>query len=333
MRICLIGDFSAELDEGFKNVTRYLERYLSRDHELLQLDLKRPLDPAFWLRRLPEPDVIHYLSAPTLPAFALLGLLRLRWPGVPRVVSALHPSSLGLANSLLLRGLVRLSSPTLVLVQGSRSEAMFRELGRRVEFLPNGVSTERFVPLPEDVRRDLRNKHGLETGKYLVLHVGHLSRKRNIQLMSRLQTADTQVLIVGSTYLGEDKELSASLEDQGCIVWRGYVPQIEQVYAIADCFVLPTSPSGSLFMPLSVLEAMACNLPVVSTPFEGLLRYFEPGDGLIYSEESEIPAALERWRQGGFPASTRRKVEAYSWDDVVRRLEAIYKGLMDGSRA
>lgn len=333
MRVCLIGDFSAQLDEGFKNVTRYLERYLSKDHQLIRLNLKRPLDPAFWLQRLPRPDVIHYVTAPTLLTFALLGLLRLRWPGVPRVVSALHPSSLRLADSRILHGLISLSRPTLMLVQASRSAPMFRGLGCRVEFLPNGVSTERFVPVTPEERRKLRSKYGLDTEQFIALHVGHLSRKRNIQLMSQLQADDTQVLIVGSTYLGEDEELSTGLEEQGCIIWRDYFPQIEEVYALADCFVLPTPLGGSLFMPLSVMEAMACNLPVISTPFEGLVHYFQPGEGLIFAEESEIPQALAQWRRSGSSAKTRSKVEPFSWDQVVRQLEDIYESLVDGGRS
>jgi glycosyltransferase involved in cell wall biosynthesis len=330
MRICLVGDFSEQLDEGFKNVTRYLEIYLSREHQLLRLDLKRPIAPTFWFRDLPRPDVIHYVTAPTLLTFALLGLLRLRWPTVPSVVSVLHPSSFRLEGSKTLRCLISLSRPTLLLVQASRSAAMFCELGCRIAFLPNGVGAERFVPVSPEERRKLRNKYGLDQGRFIVLHVGHLSRKRNIQLMSQLQTDGAQVLIVGSTYLGEDQELSAEMERRGCIVWKGYIPQIEEIYTLADCFVFPTPLGGSLFMPLSVMEAMACNLPVISTPFEGLVHYFQPGEGLVFADEGEIPQALVRWRQSGASARTRRQVEPFSWDRVVKQLGKIYKSVVEG---
>jgi glycosyltransferase involved in cell wall biosynthesis len=327
MRVCLIGDFSAQLDEGFKNVTRYLDCYLSKDCQVIRLDVKRAHDPVFWLQRLPEPDVIHYVAGPSVLTFALLGLLRFRWHDVPRVVSVLHPSSLALENSRILSGLVSLSRPTLLLVQTPRSAAMFRKLGCRVAFLPNGVSTERFVPVSSEERRKLRNKYSLDSKQFIALHVGHLSRRRNIQLMSQLQADDTQVLIVGSTYLGEDEELSGEMERQGCIIWRNYFPQIEEIYALADCFVFPTPLGGSLFMPLSVMEAMACNLPVISTPFEGLVHYLEPGEGLIFANESSIPRALAEWRQSGCSARTRSKMETFSWTWVVKQLESVYENL------
>lgn len=330
MRICLIGDFSAHLDEGFKNVTQYVARGLSPYHELVRLNLKQPLGPLFWSSQLPRPDVVHYLSAPTAPTFLLLGLIQLRWPGVPTVVSALHPSSLSLENSVVLRWLVGISRPTLVLVQNPRSAEMFRELGCRTRYLPNGVDIARFAPVTGEQRDRLRRKHGLPEEQYIVLHVGHLRRERNLVVMSRLQAPDTQVLIIGGTYLGEDRQLTQRLEDQGCVVWRGYFPSIEEIYALADAFVFPTLLGGSLFMPLSIMEAMACNLPVVSTPSEGLLHYFPATPGLIFTSEDDIPRALERWRQNGLTAATREKVEMFSWPRVVSRLECIYHDVVSG---
>lgn len=330
MKVCLIGDFSAHLDEGFKNVTHHLAQGLSRHHELLRVDIKRPLRAAFWLSRLPRPDVVHYLSAPTAPTFLLLALIRLCWPAVPTVVSSLHPSALGLGSSQIFRRLVRISRPTLVLVQNPPSAKMFRGLDCRIRYLPNGVDTKRFLPASEARRNRLRRKYGLREEQYIVVHVGHLRPERNLDVMSRLQAHDTQVLIVGGTYLGEDRQLRQRLEDQGCLVWTGYFPRIEEVYALADAFVFPTALGGSLFMPLSVMEAMACDLPVLSTRFEGLEHYFRNTPGLIFTPQDDIPRALQRWRQSGLRAGTRQRVEFFSWARVVEHLDSIYYDLVTG---
>lgn len=331
MKVYLIGDFSARLDEGFKNVARCMARGLSRYHELVRLNLKQPLGPAVWSVQLKSPDVVHYLSAPTPLTFLLLAVLRLRWPGVPTVVSALHPSSLRLENSAVFRWLARISRPTLVLVQNPQSADMFRGLGCRIRYLPNGVDTERFLPVSKGRRKALRRKHGLPEKRHIVLHVGHLRAERNLEVISGLQAHDTQVLIVGGTYLGEDRQLTQRLKDQGCVVWRGYFPRIEEIYALADAFVFPTSLGGSLFMPLSVLESMACDLPVVSTRFEGLVHYFQDTRGLIFASEDDIPGALRRWRRSGLTAGTRDKVEAFSWTRVVSRLDGIYHDVVSDS--
>ena len=330
MRICLVGDFSPHLDEGFKNVAHYLARGLSRYHELVRVNVRKFVGSGYCLAQSLRPHVVHYLSAPTALTFAVLALVRLRWPAIPTVVSALHPSSLGLRDSIMFRWLVALSGPTLILTQTSRSAEMFEALGCRTKYLPNGVNTERFVPVADAERVRMRRKYGLPEREYIVLHVGHLRRERNIELMSRLQAGDTQVLIVGGTYLGEDRRLTDRLERQGCVVWRGYFPAIEEAYGLADAFVFPTPLDGSLFMPLSVMEAMASDLAVISTPFEGLVHHFEATRGLVLAEKDDIPLALKRWRRSGLTARTREKVEALSWARVVSRLDDIYQDLVEG---
>jgi len=330
MNICLIGDFSPHLDEGFKNVAQHLASGLSRTHELVRVNVRKLREARGWSGHSSRPDLVHYVSAPTALTFVVLAVARMRWPGVPRVVSALHPSSLGLRDSLLFRWLAAISRPTLVLIQNLRSEEMFRELGCRTRYLPNGVDIQRFAPIPRMRRDELRRKHGLPEEGYVALHVGHLRRERNIEMMSRLQAPDTQVLIVGGTYLGEDRRLADHLEGRGCVVWRGYFPAIEEAYALADAFVFPTSLGGSLFMPLSVMEAMACGLPVISTPFEGLVHYFEATQGLVFTDEEEIPLALKEWRRSDLAARTRDKVEVFSWARVVSRLGDIYQDVVSG---
>jgi len=330
MKVCLIGDFSPHLDEGFKNVAQHLACGLSRTHDVTRVNVKNLLERRRWSGRSSRPDLIHYVSAPTLLTFVLLALARVRWPGVPTVVSALHPSSLDLRSDRLFRWLVAIAHPTLVLIQNRRSAEMFRDLGCRTRYLPNGVDTQRFAPVASAHRDSLRRKHGLPEEQYVVLHVGHLRRERNIEVMSRLQAVDTQVLIIGGTYLGEDRRLGDQLEGRGCVVWRGYFPAIEEAYALADAFVFPTPLGGSLFMPLSVLEAMACGLPVISTPFEGLAHYFAATHGLIFTDEDGIPLALKRWRQSGLTARTREKVELLSWERAVSRLDDIYHDAVSG---
>jgi glycosyltransferase involved in cell wall biosynthesis len=42
-------------------------------------------------------------------------------------------------------------------------------------------------------------------------------------------------------------------------------------------------------MPLSVMEAMATNIPVISTPYEGLRTFFDEGNGIYYySTQDEL---------------------------------------------
>jgi len=58
-----------------------------------------------------------------------------------------------------------------------------------------------------------------------------------------------------------------------------YIKKIEEIYQLSDCYIFPiTFEGGGISILLSVLEAMACNLPVVTTKFGGLPAIFKGGD-------------------------------------------------------
>ena len=109
---------------------------------------------------------------------------------------------------------------------------------------------------------------------------------------------------------------------------------IEKVYALADCYIFPTAnPFNSIETPLSVLEAIATNLPVISSAFGGLPETFPEGEGLVYAHsQAEFIDALRRLRENRTRVRTREKVMENSWEAVAARLENIYRSVLDETR-
>jgi glycosyltransferase involved in cell wall biosynthesis len=179
-------------------------------------------------------------------------------------------------------------------------------------------------------KESLRDKYGVEQGKFVLLHVGPIIRKRNIERLSALQDADTIILIIGRE--GADPSLRAELRHNGFQIFDQYLANIQDIYALSDCYVFPTCPANrgaSIEIPLSVLEAMASDLPIVSTAFGALQRIFDDGDGFFFAETTnDMRAHVEEIRRGNTTVSTRRKVLPYSWGAVSRTLEERYNELI-----
>jgi len=213
-----------------------------------------------------------------------------------------------------------------VWAQGQATAIPLRELGCDVRILPPAVDTETFAPADEARRRALRAEHGLSTDTSLVLHVGHILPNRNIHALASLQRAlqgEAQVVVLGSSAFGVDEALVRALEDAGVVVLTRYVERVAELYQMADCYVFPVrSAQGSVEIPLSVLEAMACNLPVVSTPFGELPRLFPPGDGVRYVADDAGLAEAVRQALAEKPVRTRARVEAFSWAAAAQTLIA-----------
>ena len=128
-------------------------------------------------------------------------------------------------------------------------------------------------------------------------------------------------------------ELVKELQGAGCLVWIKHFDRIEEIYHISDCYVFPTlEPKACIETPLSVLEAMACNLPVVTTRFGALTRAFKEGDGFAFVDDvAGIPGAIDRVRQSG-TVRTRAMVLPYSNEEMARQLIDIYKKVISNGR-
>jgi len=266
------------------------------------------------------PEMIFYVSPSCAKTTALFRskVLKAYAPRAKVFVVALQP----VHYSGLERRLLPLLTPDGIFVQSPRSMELLRGLPCPVRFLPSGVDTSRFVPVAQEQKRELRRKYEVGEGTFVVLHVGHINRKRNIQLLQGVvQQEGVQVIIVGSTSTPQDDGLARELAQAGVRVIREYLPHIEELYQLADVYLFPvTSEDAAIGVPLSVLEAMACNLPVITTRFGGLPLMFQPGGGFFYFDrEVELPELIVRARALQ-DCSTRRMVEPYDWRNVANML-------------
>jgi len=330
MNICFIGDHSSNLDEGLKNIAYYISKELSKDNDTCFLNIKKPFTIKFIRILLTfNPDVIHYFTGPTILSFVLLKILGIRWKKSRQIVSALHPSSVAslFSNKLFLKT-SKFLRPMMVLVQDQESKDLFDSINYVTRLIFNGVDTEKFAPIDKQSKFNLRKTYNISVKKFVLLHVGHLSTNRNLQILKELQTGDQQVLIAASTYLENDEELYKSLVNKGCIVFRGYCKDVNELYELSDCYIFPVKKGKSIFMPLSVMEAMSCNLPVISTKFEGLISAFEEGEGLFFEDDiTEYNQIISRIKSGSEDIATRKQVLRYSWKNISQELMSCYSSL------
>ncbi|MCD4729548.1 MAG: glycosyltransferase family 4 protein, partial [Bacteroidales bacterium] len=132
--------------------------------------------------------------------------------------------------------------------------------------IPNGIDSYFFKPLETDN----------EQKKIHFIFTGRLSEQKNLFYMfeqfASLKKISKKNLMI---HMAGDGPLKGKLEifakDLGIsdnIVWYGWVNKnrILKLYQKADCFVNPSFCEG---MPNSVLEAMACGLPVLASNVPG----------------------------------------------------------------
>jgi glycosyltransferase involved in cell wall biosynthesis len=155
--------------------------------------------------------------------------------------------------------------------------------------------------------------------------------------MAARRVAELRVEVAGGGPCLEDvKRLAAELGVGDRITFLGEIRDVPAVLTRARMFVLPSRSEG---IPLTVLEAMACGVPVVATRVGGLPEVVEDGvTGVLVSAAD--PAALadtmvEMWndpdgrvRMGR--AARRRAEECFDVRRMVAQYEALYRERIGG---
>lgn len=324
MRVCIVGDASEPLDEGMKKTTHSLARALAEHCDVLVLDPLQVTKGCFWASLVRyHPEIIHYVPGPSLRSFVLLATTK-ALTSAATVMSLTHPDP-----ALPRRLACRFFKPNLLLSQSLQTEELFRNLGCEIQYLPNGIDVNQFHPVSHNEKTHLRHQYDIPTEAFIVLHVGNTRQARNLGILTALQQDGCQVLVISSTTIEGDLSTDTDLTAAGCLLWNRYIEAIEEVYALADCYVFPTPTGvGAIEHPLSIMEAMACNLPVVTKKFGALPRVFEPGGGLYFVDTDEqLRDTVLHVRDTEEATATRAKVIGLSWDAIAEQLLNLYRGL------
>ena len=138
--------------------------------------------------------------------------------------------------------------------------------------IPNGIDTRCYADLPPDARPTKRAELGIDPEDYVFVSVGSINHQKNHLSSVRAFAAvapempDARLVIVGPAYEPSLlEEILAFVENHGLgkrIVYAGAVDTAQPYYAMADAYI-----SAALFEggPLTLLEALAANLTVITT--------------------------------------------------------------------
>jgi glycosyltransferase involved in cell wall biosynthesis len=321
MKVCLIGHFNDNLDEGVRNVGKSIAKEL----ESQGIEVKKINFSSFfcWKEAIEfHPDIIHFVLSPTLIGIIFAKFISIMNYKSKTLISAIH-------SSIPKWKLLKLFKPDLVLVQSEDTEKIFDAIGFKTEFLPNGVDIDKFKPVDFKTKHKLREKFGIPPDKFVVLHLASLTKERNLDVLIKCQEKEgNQVLIIGREKENFDKDVVNKLQRAGCIVWVKHFSNIEEIYNLSDCYVFPTiNKRACIETPLSVLEAMSCNIPIVTTKFGSLNRILKHNEDVFFVDnDKEFNDCIELIKNKEI--RTREKVITYSWKNVVLQIRKNYERLL-----
>jgi len=204
-----------------------------------------------------------------------------------------------------------------------------------VVVLPNGVDLLKFLDVGNF---NVRNALNIQPTEHLLLFVGRLHQIKGLEYLVKamklilLRHPNTKLAIIGE---GKEKQniinciMEHKLENN--IILVGHIPHAQiPIYMLSsDVFILPSLSEG---LPLVCLEAMAAGLPIIATRVGGLPEIIEEGiNGFLVDpgKPEQIAESLcvlldNKELRYYISKQNKKKVNVYSWESIVTRLERIY---------
>ena len=205
---------------------------------------------------------------------------------------------------------------------------------KKVCYVPGvGIDLERIRSVQAD-RNEMRKSMGVPEDCILLTSVGELSKRKNhqvvIKALAKLNNTNIHYAIAGQgslfIYL---TNLVKKLGIENQIHFLGYRTDVYQIYKASDIAILPSLQEG---LPVALMEAMACELPIICSKIRGNVDLIENGKGgLLFMPYDERTLAA-KLKKIFFDKTLREKmkqnnmivIKQFGLDEVVMCMKNIY---------
>ncbi len=209
--------------------------------------------------------------------------------------------------------------------QGLKEQALKISENQKISVIPNGVDISLFKPI----------KTKKENKKTIILGVGRLIPRKGldylIKSLGQLQNLNFELWLVGD---GPEKENLQNLANESNISDKVRFlgikdkKEIVGIYQQVDIFVLPSLNEG---MSNTILEAMACGLPIIATNIAGndeLIK--ENGFTIPVKDEEALKEKLEllindKSLRENMGKQSRKLTETMGWNVIADKFYGAFE--------
>lgn len=210
---------------------------------------------------------------------------------------------------------------------------------KRVEKVDGvGMDMSRFSTISEEKRQETRKKLGLCEKDIFAISVAQLIPRKNhtvlIQVVQKLRNPHFHLFIVGDGT--QEMDLKKQVDAFGIakqVHFLGFRKDVCNICSAADIFLFASLQEG---LPVAVMEAMACGLPIIASSIRGNIDLVDKNQGgyLVLPNDidgfvSSIKELLnDSQKQEQMRRYNLKKVKKYSIEIVTKQMAEIYKSMM-----
>lgn len=188
-----------------------------------------------------------------------------------------------------------------------------------VYYVPGvGINTAQYN-IEKSCRESKLAELNIPNDAFLLISAGELNANKNngviIAAMEKLKRKDIHYILCG---VGElESELRNQADAAGLsqnVHFLGYRNDIRELYAAADCFVMPSYREG---LSRSIMEAMSSGLPCIVSKIRGNVDLVADGKGGYLCNPSDVDAYAESIKKVADDAALKKAMSSFNLEKVA----------------
>ena len=213
------------------------------------------------------------------------------------------------------------------------------KITKDIEVIPNFIDLQKF----KKQKKDHFKKAICPNDEVLVVHISNFRKVKRVQDVVKIfanirKEIPAKLLMIGDGPERNNTEaLCRELNTCEDIRFLGKLEAVEEVLSVADLFLMPSEKES---FGLAALEAMACEVPVISSNvggvpelnLQGITGFLSPvGDVEDMSRKALF--VLDKNNLPTFKANALKRAQEFDIDKILPMYESYYKKVIDSVNA
>ncbi|HNV97857.1 MAG TPA: N-acetyl-alpha-D-glucosaminyl L-malate synthase BshA [Chitinophagales bacterium] len=213
------------------------------------------------------------------------------------------------------------------------------DIKKDIAVIPNFIDFTRFKKLNKEHFRKVIAKNG----ERIVVHTSNFRKVKRVEdvvkVFCQIKAAvPSKLLLVGD---GPERQNVEKLARQVCneddVYFLGKQEAVEELLAIADLFILPSETES---FGLAALEAMACEVPVISTNtggipeinIHGVTGFMSAVGDVDDMAKNAIHILSDDQTLAQFRANAITQAKVFSLENILPQYESYYRKIVESSK-
>ena len=201
-----------------------------------------------------------------------------------------------------------------------------------------GIDLSRFAEATAEQKAEVRRELGLKESDIFAFTVGNVIPRKNqavlIRAAKELNDPRFHLFIAGDGPLEPElKALAKELDIENQVHLLGFRRDVFRLSSAADLFLFSSRQEG---LSVSVMEAMACGLPIVASNIRGNTDLIDPGQGGFLVKPDDAAGFADAIRRVLHHPDVRsdmkqynlEKIRKYSIEAVTAQMAQLYQSVM-----